>query len=176
MLTPKQLALKDKLLKQMEHTIRFRLSILKDATKRDLAQIIQDINNVLITIRKTSIGETNNLIYSTALLVTEELGYKMKCKAIIPKKESPKWKIRLKNQVAYMRNEISRLEHLKIGTLWNTKVRERLIKIYHLEVKTKAEFVEMLKQRVRSTTKKIERYEARCQQFRQNRQYISNQR
>ena len=46
-LTPKQLALKDKLLKQMEHTIRFRLPILKDALKRDLAQIIQDINNVL---------------------------------------------------------------------------------------------------------------------------------
>ena len=111
MLTPKQLALKDKLLKQMEHTIRFRLSILKDATKEDLPQIIQDINNVLITIRKTSIKETNNLIYSTALLVTEELGYKMTCKAIIPKKGITKMKIRLENQVAYMRNEISRLEH-----------------------------------------------------------------
>ena len=50
MLTTKQLALKDKLLKQMEHTIRFRLPILKDAPKRNLAQIIQDINNVLTTI------------------------------------------------------------------------------------------------------------------------------
>ena len=45
MLTPKQLALKDKLLKQMEHTFRFRLPILKDAPRRDLAQLIQDINN-----------------------------------------------------------------------------------------------------------------------------------
>ena len=86
MLTPKQLALKDKLLKQMEHTIRFRLTILKDAPKRDLAQIIQDINNVLTTIRTNSIGETNNLMYSTALLVTEELGYEVKCKARIQKK------------------------------------------------------------------------------------------
>ena len=58
----------------MEHTIRFRLPILKDAPKRDLTQIIQDINNVLTTIRTNSIGETNNLTYSTALLVTEELG------------------------------------------------------------------------------------------------------
>ena len=79
----------------MEHTIRFRLPILKDASKRDLAQIIQDINNVLTTIRTTSIGETNNLTYSTALL-TEELGYEVKCIARIPK-ESPKWKIRLEN-------------------------------------------------------------------------------
>ena len=34
----------------------------------------------------------------------------------------------------------------------------------------------MLKQSVTSTAKKIERYEARCQQFRQNRQFNSNQR
>ena len=59
MLTPKQLALKDKLLKQMEHTIRCRLPILKDTPKRDLAQIIQDINNVLTTIRITSINWRN---------------------------------------------------------------------------------------------------------------------
>ena len=75
-----------------------------------------------------------------------------------------------------MRNEISCLEHLKIGTLRNTKVRERLIKKYYLEVKTIAEIVETLKQRVTSTPKKIKRYEARCQQFRQNRQFNSNQR
>ena len=47
-----------------------------------------------------------------------------------------------------MRNEISCLEHLKIGTMRNTKVRERLIKQYHLEVKTIAEIVETLKQHV----------------------------
>ena len=40
-------------------------------------------------------------MYSTALLVTEELGYEVKCKARIWK-ESPKWKIRLENKVAYV--------------------------------------------------------------------------
>ena len=106
MLTPKQLEVKERLLKQMEHTIRFRLPILIDASKRDLAQIIQDINNVLITISTTSIGETNNLMYSTALLVTEELGYEVKCKARIPKKELPKWKIILEKKYA-KRNQLS---------------------------------------------------------------------
>ena len=47
---------------------------------------------------------------STALLVNEELGYEVKCKARIPK-ESPKWKIRQENKVTYMRNEISCLEN-----------------------------------------------------------------
>ena len=75
-----------------------------------------------------------------------------------------------------MRNEISCFEHLKIGTPWDTKVRERLIQKYHLDVKTIAQIVEMFKQRVILTTNKIERYEARCQQFRQNRQFNSNQR
>ena len=75
-----------------------------------------------------------------------------------------------------MRNKISCLEHLRIGTLLNTKVRERLIKKCHLEDKIVVEIVEMIKQRVTLTPKKIERYEARCQQFRQNRQFNSNQR
>ena len=78
---------------------------------------------------------------------------------------------RLENKVTYMRNEISCLEHLKIGTLRNTKVRGKLLKQYHLEVKTIAEIVEMLKQRVTPITKKIERHEDRCQLFRQNRQF-----
>ena len=89
MLTPKQRELKDKVLKQMEHIILLRLPTLKDASTRYLAQIIQDINNVIAKIRTTLIGETNNLMYSTALLVTKELGYEVKCKARIPK-ESPK--------------------------------------------------------------------------------------
>ena len=90
-------------------------------------------------------------------------------------KKSPKWKTRLENKVVYMQNEISCLEHLKIGSLRNTKVRVRLIKKYHLKVKIIAEILEMLKQRVTSTTKKIEKYEARYKQFRQNRQFNSNQ-
>ena len=70
MLTSKQLELIIKLLKKMEYTFRLRLLILKDAPKRDLAQIIKDINIVPTATRTTSIGETNNLMYSTALLVT----------------------------------------------------------------------------------------------------------
>ena len=72
-----------------------------------------------------------------------------------------------------MRNEISCLEHLKIGMMRNAKVREGLIKKYHLKIKTIADILEMLKQRISLTKKEIERYEARCQQFRQNRQFNS---
>ena len=70
-----------------------------------------------------------------------------------------------------MHNVISCVEYFKIGALRNPKVRERLIKKYHLEVKTIAKMLEMLKQCITSTTKKIERYEVRCQQIRQNRQF-----
>ena len=62
-------------------------------------------------------------MYSAALLVTEELGYEVKCKARIPK-ESPKWKIKLENKIGYTRNEISCLDHLQVGTLRSTEVRD----------------------------------------------------
>ena len=91
----------------MEHTIQLRLPILKGAPKRDLAQIIQDINNVLNTIQTTSIGETNNFIYSTALLVAEELGYEVKCRARISKKHQngkSDWKI--KSPICEMKSAI----------------------------------------------------------------------
>ena len=60
--------------------------------------------------------------------------------------------------------------------LRNAKTKQWLIKKYRLETKTIAEVIEELKQRVLATAKKIERYEARIKQYRQNRQFNTNQR
>ena len=75
-LNPKQLELKDKLLKQFQETNRIRLPTLKDAPKKELAQAVRDINDVLTTIQTASIGKTNQLLYiAAAVVITEELGY-----------------------------------------------------------------------------------------------------
>ena len=63
-LHPKQLELKDKLLKQLQETNWIRLPTLKDALKKELAQAVRDINDVLTTIQTTSIGETNQQLYN----------------------------------------------------------------------------------------------------------------
>ena len=175
-LNPKQLELKDKLQKQLQETNRIRLPTLKDAPKKELAQAVRDINDVLTTIQTASIGETNQLLYSAAVVITEELGYDIRPTSRKPN-QSPKWKTRLEHQISNWRNDISCLEHLKkAGTLRNAKTKQWLIKKYRLETKTIAEVIEELKQRVLATAKKIERYEARIKQYRQNRQFNTNQR
>ena len=46
---------------------------------------------------------------------------------------------------------------------------------YHLESKTIKEVSEELKQRITATAKKLDRYDARIKQFRQNQQFSTNQ-
>ena len=65
---------------------------------------------------------------------------------------------------------------MKRGLLKNKSTKARLMKQYGIGTKTISEVSEELKQRVTATAKKIERYEARVAQFRQNRQFQTNQR
>ena len=110
------------------------------------------------------------------MVITEELGYDIRSTSR-KQNQPPKWKTRLEYQISNWRCNISCLEHLKkVGTLRNAKTIQWLIKKYHLETKTTAEVIEELKQRVLATSNKIERYEARIKQYRQNRQFNSNQR
>lgn len=71
---------------------RQRLPALKMVPKKDLAPIMKDVNTILATIPITSLEQTNQLAYSTAVIVTEELGIQ-KNKPKGPAKSTPKWKI-----------------------------------------------------------------------------------
>ena len=139
-LNPKQLELRDRLLKQLQETNRIRLPTLKDAPKKELAQAVRDINDVLTTIQTASIGETNQLLYSAAVVITGELGYDIRPTSRKPN-QPPKWKTRLEHrisnwqsdisclehQVSNWQSDISCLEHLKVGTLRNAKTKQWLI-------------------------------------------------
>ena len=70
------MALKSRLIAQQEH--RLGLPALKNTYRnKDLTQIIVYINRVLCTIDIAAIEETNQSLYNTAVVVTEELGYKV---------------------------------------------------------------------------------------------------
>jgi hypothetical protein len=174
-LTERELALRDKILQKFEVTERQRLPKLRDASWKDLAKITREVNNVICTIQTASIEDTNKLMYCTAMVVTEELGYEVKAPTQA-KRKSSKWKIRLEIKIQKLRSDISCLEHLKRRSLRNIRTKEMLVKKYNLETKTIAEVLEELKQRVTATAKKIERYESRIKQYKQNRQFRSNQR
>ena len=81
-LNPRQMALKSRLKAQLQQEHRLRLPALNNTHRnKDLTQIIADINKkVLCTIDTATIEETNQLLYSTAVVVTEELGYKVQSK------------------------------------------------------------------------------------------------
>ena len=67
------------------------------------------------------------------------------------------------------------MEHLKNGTLRNKRTIAILTNKYYLESKTIKDVSEELKQRIMATAKKIDRYDARIKQFRQNQQFSTNQ-
>ena len=72
------MALKSRLIAQLQQEHRLRLPALKNIhCNKDLTQIIADINKVLLTVDTATFEETNQLLYSTAMVVTEELGYKI---------------------------------------------------------------------------------------------------
>ena len=74
----RQVALKSRLIAQLQQEHRLRLPALKNTHRfKDLTQIIADINKVLRTVDTATIEETNQLLYSTAVVVTKELGYKI---------------------------------------------------------------------------------------------------
>ena len=60
---------------------------------------------------------------------------------------------------------------------WHTVTKKTIATLtnkYHLESKTIKEVSEELKQRITATAKKIDRYDARIKQFRQNQQFSTN--
>ena len=111
-LNPKQLELKDKLLEQLQETNRIRLPTLKDAPKKELAQAVRNINDALTSIQTASIWETNQLLYSAFVDITEELGYNIRPTSRKPN-QPLKWKTRLEHQISNWQSEICCLEHLK---------------------------------------------------------------
>ena len=72
------MTLKSRLIAQLQQLHRLRLPALKNTHhNKDLTQIIADINKVLRTVDTATIEEANQLLYSTAVVVMEELGYKI---------------------------------------------------------------------------------------------------
>ena len=71
--------------------------------------------------------------------------------------------------------DVSCLEHLKNDTLQSKSTIATLTDKYHLESKTIKKVSEELKQRITGTAKKIDRYDVRIKQIRQNQQFSTNQ-
>ena len=114
--------------------------------------MLEDINAALLTIPSHSITETNTLMYATAAVTLETLGYKIKDGE--NKSPTPPWRRRLEAKVKAARSDISKLTEVKKGAPIRDKA--RLLKKY--PGMDTAGALETAKQRLVALSARLRRY------------------
>ena len=175
-LTQEEEDLKEHLVNMYQQTTsRCRLPPLKLVYKKTMNSKLNQINRVLTTIPTSTLEETNRLMYAAASLITTQMGYKITPNGRKREERVPRWKIRLQNNINNWRKDISNLENLKNRKLKKRRVKNELIYKYFKYDKSIKQVIEELKQRIIATSKKIERYEGRTKQYKENRLFQTNQ-
>ena len=90
--------------------------------------------------------------------------------------EEPFWKRRIKGNIELWRKDLSKIEEIRRGKMRLKQIeRERLNRKYNLEEKGTLYTSNMLKQKIMAGRIKIKRYDERCQEFKQNQLFRTNQ-
>ena len=153
-----------------------KVKSLRHIDRKKLATLTEEVNCAVATIETSCITETNTLLLAAAHIVREELGEKIFNPNSSPKKD-PWWKRRVEEKIAQDRSDISQLEELKKGRTLKKKITDGLNKRHPLLKKKGLPCViEELKQRLRAKAAKIKRYTKRCNNFKQNKLFKTNQR
>ena len=146
---------------------------LRHVERKTLKREVSKINSVLEDIPTSNITDTNKLLKAAGCVVAKRLGF-MREKKKNGLKE-PWWKRRLKNKIEKMRKELSRLDRWKKQEIRNQRLKEEIKKKYQMKNKSIEVLIEELKQRITANAMKLKRYEARTEQFIQNRLFETNQ-
>jgi hypothetical protein len=153
---------------------RERLPPLKCVDKKKLTDLIDVANAEIQKMNITSLDALNDIAYATAKVITAELGLKVMQKS--QEKKEPMWKIRIQTKISRLRRDLSQMEMWKAGVLKNKQVQDRLNTKYWANAKGHAAVAEELKQRITAQAEKLQRYQKRIDQFRQNRDFQYDQR
>ena len=118
------------------------------------------------------ITSTKRLLVACTKSIAEKLGLKKREKKRV---ETPRWKRRLKQDVAELRRSLCKLKRKHQGELRNNEGKARIEKKYKVHEKGIQVVIEELKQRTVAKSEKIRRYNHRNEQFRLNRMFLNNQ-
>jgi hypothetical protein len=151
---------------------RERLPLLKGTDKAKLNALLEKIDAEINKLELTDLTEVNNIAYACARTVTEAMGMKIGKRAAA---RIPAWKERIQRKIEKLRRNLSQVEAWKAGALKNEDVKKRLESTYHIRDKGLAVVIEHLKQRVVAMAAKLQRYDRRHVQYRQNNQFQHNQ-
>ena len=146
---------------------------LRHVERKTLKREVSKINSVLKDIPTSNITDTNKLLKAAGRVVAKRLGLLRERKKNGLKE--PWWKRRLKNKIEKMRKELSRLDRWKKQEIRNQRLKEEMKKKYQMKNKSIEVLIEELKQRITANAMKLKRYEARTEQFIQNRLFETNQ-
>ena len=144
---------------------------LRAMDRRKVKQKLGIVNEVIDKVISRDITETNVLILAAANVVADLVNRKKSQK----KNAIPVWKKRLLRQIAEIRKDLSRVEKWRDGRLKSESLKGCLEGKYHVWRKGFVATVEELKQRIKTKTTKIKKYEERNNQYIQNRLFQTNQ-
>ncbi|XP_051931065.1 uncharacterized protein LOC127607055 [Hippocampus zosterae] len=108
--------------------------------------LIESVNAALRAIPTVTITETNELIYASASVILETLGYKSNHEI-----RYPPWKIRLEAKIKAARKDVSQLTEAQRGVM-KRPIPERYIQM------TITEALETAKQRLQALSSRLKRY------------------
>ena len=146
---------------------------LRHIERKKLKEEVKKVNEALKYMTTQNITDTNKLLKAAGCVVAKRLGVKKKKKG--GKVKEPWWKRRIKNKIEKMRKELSRLDRWKKQEVRNQRLKEEMKKKYQMKNKSIDVVIEELKQRIVANSMKLKRYEARTEQYIQNRLFQTNQ-
>ena len=129
-------------------------------------------NKVIALIRTESITETNIVSRTAGNVLAEMVGHKTRK----PKENrTPHWRRRILEKQKALRKDLGQLNEMKRNELQNEGTKSRLERKYRIEEKGTVVVHEEVQQRLVAIGAKLQRYDNRTEQYRQNRLFESNQ-
>ena len=129
-------------------------------------------NKVIALIRTESITETNIVSRTAGNVLAEMVGHKTRK----PKENrTPHWRRRILEKQKALRKDLGQLNEMKRNELQNEGTKSGLERKYRIEEKGIVVVHEEVQQRLVAIGAKLQRYDNRTEQYRQNRLFESNQ-
>ncbi|XP_068684755.1 uncharacterized protein [Montipora foliosa] len=140
--------------------------------KKRLEEETRKVNKAIKHVAPKDITESNNLMKAASIWVARQLGLK---KPMRGKKVEPWWKRRIEGDIKRIRWEVNILEREKRGEIKSKRKVKELENKYNIKRKGLTLVIEELKQKLLAKTAKINRYEQRITQYRQNQMFETDQ-
>ena len=167
-------ALRNRILHVMQLEQRVGLPSLKSCDRAKLRVELGKVNEAVKRIQTHNITELNSLLYAAAYVTTERMGMLKERRG--RRTDEPFWKRRAKRNIDTWRKDLSKIEEVRRGNMkLKPRERDRLNRKYHLEERGTMYVSGMLKQKIEAGGMKVKRYDEKCQQYKQNHLFRTNQ-